>query len=96
MHPPPISQVSQEQQHKLTGELALVPPTEPTRPPMTTWKPWPWAATSGYARPVRLSDEGKQLCQTTLIRCEPNPTHLNSPAFVLPRPLRNVDTAKLW
>lgn len=52
--------------HELTGELALVPPTDSTRPPMTTWKPWPWAATSGYARPVRLSEEGeKQVCQTT-------------------------------
>ena len=28
-------------QNERTGELALVPPTEETRPPIKNWKPWP-------------------------------------------------------
>ena len=77
-----------------TGELALVPPTDPTRPPITTWKFSPWAATSGYARPVRLRNgEDASVDYPRRIRHEQRKTYLKRPEFVEPRRVRNVETA---
>lgn len=38
-----------------TGELQLVPATDPTSPSITTWKFSPCAATSGNALPETLN-----------------------------------------
>ena len=76
----------------LTGELALVPATDSVCPPMTTWKPSPCAATSGYARPVVLIriHVSSPLWPRFVV------TYLKRPALVVPSRFRNAVTADDW
>ena len=49
-----LIEICYQEKRKHTGQLALVPPVDASRPPITIRKFSPCAEISGYARPVGL------------------------------------------